>query len=421
MVTNGQIPHWLNLDNERIKLITHDEIFKFKTDLPTFSSAAIESNLHRIPGLSENFLYLNDDILLNQPVSIHDFYDPLDGWRIYLAWDVPQCAPDCPNNWIQDGYCDKLCNNAACEFDGGDCVRSDAGIFEGEPDSSWNDNDGIAQLIQTNSKITQCSKDCLVSWLGDKFCDHSCNNKPCAFDMGDCGVSEYTSRIHELIVNEKVTSLILPKSENIFFINLTDFNFISGDVSSPNVPILSIYQHEFKVLTVMIDKNVTAEEINIEANLESDGNKNVTFTIIRSNIADEIETNLNLSKIQRGELEAELSDPSWIDSQYLAPGISPNGRKILATEVKPKYKLNLGQFQRPDTFAESLKYVNKLYNGIFGHVKRKVIAHMPHFINSKIMDELQSSFSDEFRKTSSNQIRTVILSACLDSILHCWL
>ena len=123
LVTNGQIPHWLNLDNDRIKIITHDEIFKNKTDLPSFSSAAIESNLHHIPGLSENFLYLNDDILLNQPISIHDFYDPLDGWRIYLAWDVPQCSPDCPNNWIQDGYCDKLCNVAACEFDGGDCIR----------------------------------------------------------------------------------------------------------------------------------------------------------------------------------------------------------------------------------------------------------------------------------------------------------
>ena len=238
LVTNGQIPHWLNLDNDRIKIITHDEIFKVKSDLPSFSSAAIESNLHRIPGLSENFLYLNDDILLNQPISIHDFYDPLDGWRIYLAWDVPQCAPDCPNNWIQDGYCDKLCNVAACEFDGGDCIRSDAGIFEGEPDSSWNDNDGIAQLIQTNSKITQCSKNCLVSWLGDKFCDHSCNNKPCAFDMGDCGVTEYNSRIHQISLNEKES--LLPQSENIFFFNLTDFNFISGHVSSSNVPILSV-------------------------------------------------------------------------------------------------------------------------------------------------------------------------------------
>ena len=237
--------------------------------------------------------------------------------------------------------------------------------------------------------------------------NHSCNNKPCAFDMGDCGVAEYNSRIHEIILNEKESSQ-LPQSENIFFFNLTDFNFVSGHVSSTDVPILSVYQHEFKVLTVMIDKNVTEEKIEIEANLESGSNKNITITIIRSSEKNQTD-NLNLSKIEQGEFVSEDSDTSWIDAKYLIQGASHTGRKILATEVKPKYKLNLGQFQRPDTFADSLKHVNKIYNGIFGHVKRKVIAHMPHFINKKIMEELQESFSDEFRKTSSNKIRKAML------------
>lgn len=31
--------------------------------LPTYSSLAIESCMHNIPGLSENFIYLNDDVL----------------------------------------------------------------------------------------------------------------------------------------------------------------------------------------------------------------------------------------------------------------------------------------------------------------------------------------------------------------------
>ena len=172
---------------------------------------------------------------------------------------------------------------------------------------------------------------------------------------------------------------------------------------------MSVYQAEFKVLTVMIDKNVTEEKIEIEANLESGSNENITITIIRSNLAENNQTDiLNLSKIEQGEFVSEVGDASWIDPKYLVPGASPPGRKILSTEVKPKYKLNLGQFQRPDTFADSLKHVNKLYNGIFGHVKRKVIAHMPHFINKKIMEELQETFSDEFRKTSSNKIRKVM-------------
>lgn len=47
IVTNGQIPYWLNLDYERVSIIMHEEIFKNSFNLPTFSSPAIESNLHR--------------------------------------------------------------------------------------------------------------------------------------------------------------------------------------------------------------------------------------------------------------------------------------------------------------------------------------------------------------------------------------
>jgi UDP-N-acetylglucosamine-lysosomal-enzyme len=51
-VTNGQLPHWLNISHPRIQLVTHQQIFANKSHLPTFSSPSIEANLHRIPGLS---------------------------------------------------------------------------------------------------------------------------------------------------------------------------------------------------------------------------------------------------------------------------------------------------------------------------------------------------------------------------------
>ena len=47
IVTNGQIPSWLDMDNSRVTLVTHDDIFIDKNDLPTFSSPAIESHIHR--------------------------------------------------------------------------------------------------------------------------------------------------------------------------------------------------------------------------------------------------------------------------------------------------------------------------------------------------------------------------------------
>lgn len=74
IVTNGQVPHWLNLNNPRVKIITHEQIFANKSHLPTFNSAAIEINLHRVEGLSEIFLYLNDDMLLMNDIFLDDFY-----------------------------------------------------------------------------------------------------------------------------------------------------------------------------------------------------------------------------------------------------------------------------------------------------------------------------------------------------------
>ena len=55
IVTNGQIPHWLDLDSKAI-VVEHKEIFENPDDLPTFSSPAIEANIHKIEGLSDKFL-----------------------------------------------------------------------------------------------------------------------------------------------------------------------------------------------------------------------------------------------------------------------------------------------------------------------------------------------------------------------------
>jgi Flp pilus assembly protein TadD len=74
LVTNGQVPDWLDLDNPRIRLVRHSDIFEQPdTSLPTFNSNAIELNLHRIPGLADEFIYFNDDFFLGRPVTEADF------------------------------------------------------------------------------------------------------------------------------------------------------------------------------------------------------------------------------------------------------------------------------------------------------------------------------------------------------------
>ncbi len=62
-VTWGHIPSWLNTSNSKLNIVKHKDFIPEKY-LPTFSSNSIENNLHRIKGLSENFVYFNDDVYL---------------------------------------------------------------------------------------------------------------------------------------------------------------------------------------------------------------------------------------------------------------------------------------------------------------------------------------------------------------------
>ena len=73
VVTNGQVPTWLNTDNDRVKIIPHSDIIPDEY-LPTFNSHVIESCLHKIPGLAEHYVYFNDDVMLLRPVKPTDFF-----------------------------------------------------------------------------------------------------------------------------------------------------------------------------------------------------------------------------------------------------------------------------------------------------------------------------------------------------------
>ena len=68
IVTDEQRPKWL-AQNKRVTVVDHKSIIQKKIN-PLFASANIESYIHHIPNLSENFFYLNDDIFFGMPVDI---------------------------------------------------------------------------------------------------------------------------------------------------------------------------------------------------------------------------------------------------------------------------------------------------------------------------------------------------------------
>lgn len=73
IITDNQIPEWLNIENPKIHIVDHKEILPPES-LPTFNSVVIEHMLFNIPDLAEHFLYANDDMFFNRKVSPSDFF-----------------------------------------------------------------------------------------------------------------------------------------------------------------------------------------------------------------------------------------------------------------------------------------------------------------------------------------------------------
>ena len=80
IVTDNQTPDWLDITNPKIQLIDHKEILP-EISLPCFNASVIESYVYKIPGLSEHFLFANDDTFFNADV-LPDFFFAKDGFPI---------------------------------------------------------------------------------------------------------------------------------------------------------------------------------------------------------------------------------------------------------------------------------------------------------------------------------------------------
>ncbi|KZC05291.1 N-acetylglucosamine-1-phosphotransferase subunits alpha/beta [Dufourea novaeangliae] len=291
IVTNGQIPSWLDMDNPRVTLITHEDIFLNKSDLPTFSSPAIESHIHRIPGISDKFLYFNDDVMLGAEVWPEDFVTQAGGQKVYLAWWVPDCSDVCPWAWVGDGSCDPACNTTLCEFDGGDC-----------------------------------------------------DSTPVPTDSEALDEEDYPQK----------------------FLQDTQDNTNYG----------------LKILNILRNKNNSVP--------------NSTEAVIQQTLPHEtVHSKLNVNK--RIQLKRYLND-DILNLLQINSTVNINNKP----NYSDQWKLRTRQL---DTYAESLLYVNKIYNMAYGFERRRVPAHMPHLIDKWIVADMQKKFEYEFKKTSSHKVR----------------
>ncbi|TFD73354.1 sugar phosphotransferase [Cryobacterium sp. Sr8] len=75
IATDSPAPEWL-ADHPKVTLMRSEDFFPDPSVLPTHNSHAVESQLHRIPGLAEHFLYSNDDMFFGRPVGPELFFSP---------------------------------------------------------------------------------------------------------------------------------------------------------------------------------------------------------------------------------------------------------------------------------------------------------------------------------------------------------
>ncbi|WP_436526977.1 stealth family protein [Actinoplanes sp. HUAS TT8] len=98
LVTDDQVPAWLDLDHPRLTVVDHAEIFGDTGVRPTFNSQAVESRLHHVPGLAEHFLYLNDDVILGRPVTPDLFFTAGGLTRFFPSPSLVDLAPRGPGD-----------------------------------------------------------------------------------------------------------------------------------------------------------------------------------------------------------------------------------------------------------------------------------------------------------------------------------
>jgi UDP-glucose 4-epimerase len=75
IATDSPAPSWL-CEHPRVTIVRSEEFFADPSVLPTHNSHAVEAQLHRIPGLSEHFLYSNDDMFFGRSVEPEMFFTP---------------------------------------------------------------------------------------------------------------------------------------------------------------------------------------------------------------------------------------------------------------------------------------------------------------------------------------------------------
>lgn len=107
LARESQRQEWMTED--LVHVVYHKDFIP-QEYLPTFNACTIEMFLHKIPNLSEQFIYSNDDMIITNPLSKEDFFK--NGVPCQLYYEQPYSEN--PN--VFEAFCMKGLNMIAADF-----------------------------------------------------------------------------------------------------------------------------------------------------------------------------------------------------------------------------------------------------------------------------------------------------------------
>lgn len=350
IVTNGQVPSWLNLEHPRIRLVTHQEIFLNKSHLPTFSSPAIETHIHRIPGLSRKFIYMNDDVFFGLKVWPDDFYTHSNGQKLFLSWAVPNCNKGCPASWVNDKYCDKSCNVSACDWDGGDCLGEKA------KSASWQLGGGQNVGYSGQNLGEYCSGGCAHNWLGDRYCDGNCNNALCGYDAGDCG-DKNLHKLFSIKIKRNSDSLTMvnikaPLGCVAMYVNISDVfsKVIDGNFEDNKIIRTAILSKKLKILSLTFFQNHSLVSIPFQV-LGYRGENETVKDVVSFNIS----IDSNQPPVQQPVNKSDRKEETNKESELKVPKKMYNVTFRMKTQLSNNVKVNVPDNFNSTSLSENLR------------------------------------------------------------------
>ncbi len=180
-VTWGHIPEWLDTSDHKLHVVKHEDYIP-EEFLPSFNSTVLEKFFHRIEGLSEQFIYFNDDTFCINAVKKEDFF------KNGKVCDMLSFEPICAYSYTVWGY-EKLNDSTiiARHFDKKEGMKKHPGhyfsfkyplryrlynlaeFFFPYFTSSLVTHDPSPMLKSTYEEIWNCEKDALEASAKNKF------------------------------------------------------------------------------------------------------------------------------------------------------------------------------------------------------------------------------------------------------------